>query len=631
MDAWHKTGAAWSNITMLSDFQERVSYDPNGNILGYKRNGNSTFAGKPLSMDSLNYSYLMGTNRLDHVSDNVPVANYSTDIDIQSGGNYDYDAIGNLIKDNAEGIVSVSWTVYGKISRIVKIDGTNISYTYDPYGNRISKVVNKLFPAFADTTWYVRDGQGKLMSMYISGNNSVNEGNLTQTEVHLYGSSRIGLLKRKLDVAFESAIDSDPSKKTMPLLGIADSLSFVRGDKIFELGNHLRNVLVTISDKKLGVSYNNSTVDYFKPQEVSAQDYYPFGMLQPERSFNTGEYRYGFNGKENDNEMKGVGNQQDYGMRIYDPRLGRFLSVDPLTRSYPMLTPYQFASNCPIVGVDQDGLEFYNSNSSRIGIGLSYNSELKLITKYSTYFRSENIPDALNDAINSANKCQNCIGSSAATVTSGELPIPLLNPFVKPQHTAEAKDIDVPENSIEKFSSIGPSAAASQTSIVPYDKKSEREQRKSKAYFTEGGSPRIAKVGLVMAAVDLAVTFIQYIGNENLKSIVRTAQNQAVNGGSKVIQLLQNAIDNGKLEKYLDNGSLVSLANYLLYGKKIEKYEVVNGTGTYVEDKELTQIGQQIWSEYITPINEKKQQEESRRERRKIVDNVGGNAGGSNF
>jgi RHS repeat-associated protein len=50
-------------------------------------------------------------------------------------------------------------------------------------------------------------------------------------------------------------------------------------------------------------------------------------------------YRYGFNGKENDNEVKGEGGQQDYGMRIYDPRLGKFLSVDPLAKEYPMLTP----------------------------------------------------------------------------------------------------------------------------------------------------------------------------------------------------------------------------------------------------------------------------------------------------
>jgi hypothetical protein len=44
-------------------------------------------------------------------------------------------------------------------------------------------------------------------------------------------------------------------------------------------------------------------------------------------------------------------------MRIYDPRLGRFLSVDPISKDYPELTPYQFASNTPIWALDLDGLE----------------------------------------------------------------------------------------------------------------------------------------------------------------------------------------------------------------------------------------------------------------------------------
>ncbi|HVG14992.1 MAG TPA: RHS repeat-associated core domain-containing protein, partial [Chitinophagaceae bacterium] len=70
-----------------------------------------------------------------------------------------------------------------------------------------------------------------------------------------------------------------------------------------------------------------------------------------------GAYRYGFNGKENDNEVKGEGNQQDYGFRIYDPRLGKFLSVDPLTDDYPELSTYQYASNNPVSYIDLDGLE----------------------------------------------------------------------------------------------------------------------------------------------------------------------------------------------------------------------------------------------------------------------------------
>ena len=124
-------------------------------------------------------------------------------------------------------------------------------------------------------------------------------------------------------------------------------------------------MLVTVSDKKPQHSTNNTTVDYYNADVVTANDYYPFGMGMPGRSYiNGSEYRYGFNGKENDNEVKGEGNQQDYGMRIYDPRLGRFLSRDPLTAKYPMLTPYQFASNRPIDGIDLDGLEWASSSET---------------------------------------------------------------------------------------------------------------------------------------------------------------------------------------------------------------------------------------------------------------------------
>jgi len=63
--------------------------------------------------------------------------------------------------------------------------------------------------------------------------------------------------------------------------------------------------------------------------------------------------RFHFNGKETDNETQ----TQDYGFRIYNYRLSRFLSVDPLTRNYAFYTPYQFAGNKPIVAVDLDGRE----------------------------------------------------------------------------------------------------------------------------------------------------------------------------------------------------------------------------------------------------------------------------------
>ena len=69
-------------------------------------------------------------------------------------------------------------------------------------------------------------------------------------------------------------------------------------------------------------------------------------------------YKYGFNGKENDNEVVGTGEgTQDYGFRIYNPALGKFLSVDPLSPQYPYYSPFQFAGNMPINCIDLDGGE----------------------------------------------------------------------------------------------------------------------------------------------------------------------------------------------------------------------------------------------------------------------------------
>ena len=107
----------------------------------------------------------------------------------------------------------------------------------------------------------------------------------------------------------------------------------------------------------------------------------------PGRQFKAGSpYRYGFNGKENDNEVKDEGNQQEYGMRIYDPRLVRFLSVDPLVKKYPMLTPYQFASNRPIDGIDLDGLEYLNYTLVYLTDG---NGPAKLQSAYSIWHDSQ--------------------------------------------------------------------------------------------------------------------------------------------------------------------------------------------------------------------------------------------------
>jgi len=66
-------------------------------------------------------------------------------------------------------------------------------------------------------------------------------------------------------------------------------------------------------------------------------------------------YRFGFNGKEKDDEMNGDGNELDFGVRIYDSRVGRWLALDPLSDKYPRLSPYSAFANNPIIFIDPDG------------------------------------------------------------------------------------------------------------------------------------------------------------------------------------------------------------------------------------------------------------------------------------
>lgn len=47
-------------------------------------------------------------------------------------------------------------------------------------------------------------------------------------------------------------------------------------------------------------------------------------MLVPNRHGSSDNYRYGFNGKEKDDELKGEGNSYNFEARIYDSRVEGF-------------------------------------------------------------------------------------------------------------------------------------------------------------------------------------------------------------------------------------------------------------------------------------------------------------------
>ncbi len=96
------------------------------------------------------------------------------------------------------------------------------------------------------------------------------------------------------------------------------------------------------------------------------------------RSFKSQNYKYGFNGMEKDDELKGEGNSYDFGARIYDPRLGRWLARDPLEAKYPHISPYNFVLNSPLSLKDPDGRE---PNKSQSG------TKEQMINRITTHFK----------------------------------------------------------------------------------------------------------------------------------------------------------------------------------------------------------------------------------------------------
>lgn len=89
--------------------------------------------------------------------------------------------------------------------------------------------------------------------------------------------------------------------------------------------------------------------------DYSYSDYYPYGMPMVGRNTNLSDYRFGYQGSEMDNEHKGNGNSYTTFFRQYDPRLGRWMSIDPLAAQFAFISPYAYSENNPIVLNDPEG------------------------------------------------------------------------------------------------------------------------------------------------------------------------------------------------------------------------------------------------------------------------------------
>lgn len=160
-------------------------------------------------------------------------------------------------------------------------------------------------------------------------------------------------------------------KHIIYLLNTCPGNTFTRtvDHKVYELNDHLGNVRVVITDvKNSTINGTTNLPENFTVDAEAYMNYYAFGGALPGRAGSSSTYRYGFNGKEEETELHGnSGGAYDYGARIYDARLGRWLSCDPFEAKYPDLSSYNYTANSPILFIDPDGkyITLYSSKDAK--------------------------------------------------------------------------------------------------------------------------------------------------------------------------------------------------------------------------------------------------------------------------
>nr|WP_270700572.1 RHS repeat-associated core domain-containing protein [Bacteroides faecis] len=147
------------------------------------------------------------------------------------------------------------------------------------------------------------------------------------------------------------------------LLNEAGYISFPDKKFHFYLKDHQGNIRV-VADKDGNVEETN--------------DYYPFGGLF---TASTSVQPYKYNGKELDRK-NGI-DWYDYGARHYDPAIGRWHVVDPMSKKYYSWSPYTYCKNNPVLRIDLDGKDDYIVSETGRLTRLNVPTETDILYTYS--------------------------------------------------------------------------------------------------------------------------------------------------------------------------------------------------------------------------------------------------------
>ncbi len=261
----------------------------------------------------------------------------------------------------------------------------NLRFDYDAMGNRIAKHIyaDNQFTDWEKSTYYVRDASGNVMAVYDRLlNDSTLTGDFICTERYIYGSSRIGM---------NTYPDTLTPRFTVWPVYPVSSTTRELGHKQYEISNHLGNVLSVITDQKLPVEDAGVIVSY-SAVVITATDYSPFGVGLYGRSWSEG-YRYGFNGKEIEVGLTNGHDIVDFGARLLQAKLGRWMSLDPKSFTLSSHSTYAFSGNSPVYYLDPEGETItgfiaMQSGTGRISRALRIASESSVFMSFVKQFNN---------------------------------------------------------------------------------------------------------------------------------------------------------------------------------------------------------------------------------------------------
>lgn len=323
MDAYNGLNNASNTFTAITinDYKERLTYDPNGNIKTYLRNG----TGATINLNNYSYTYTAGTNKLASITNSV---NAQTK-------NYAYDEIGNTTTDGMQGMTNAVWNVYGKLQSATNKDGASVTYTYSADGQRISKTVG------AVTECYVKDATGNTMVTY-KKEPAINNNDLTATGFYKYGSSLLSVKDAKINVEH-------------PVVNNGTT-TFERGNDNYILTDANGNTRVTIKDTRTQVPdpANPLLVLYYTANVSTATFSSTYGANA--KTFNGGFEAANFNGQRKSLEIGADAQTAEFWE--YNGDIGRRANVDPIPKVYE--SPYVGFGGNPICNIDPTGSDTIN-------------------------------------------------------------------------------------------------------------------------------------------------------------------------------------------------------------------------------------------------------------------------------